>query len=55
MINTPKRGKLGSSGRVEVSERKHLTSREYYTNLPSPSTLDVGLRINPDPFQGDSE
>ena len=28
MINTPKRGKLGSSGRVEVSERKHLTSRE---------------------------
>ena len=28
MIKTPKRGKLGSSGRVEVSERKHLTSRE---------------------------
>src|SRR5271165_7273037 len=28
MIKTPKRGKLRSSGRVEVSERKHLTSRE---------------------------
>jgi hypothetical protein len=29
MINTPKRGKMGGSGgRVEVSERKHLTSRE---------------------------
>ena len=23
-----KKGKIGSSGRVEVSERKHLTSRE---------------------------
>jgi type 1 fimbriae regulatory protein FimB len=29
MINTPKRGKIGGSGgRVEVSDRKHLTSRE---------------------------
>src|SRR5271166_4148515 len=28
MIKTPKMGKLESSGRVEVSERKHLTSRE---------------------------
>jgi len=53
MINTPKKAKTGGrrrpaagntgGGVLEISDRKHLTSREYYTNCLVPLMWDSAL------------